>query len=405
MKKLVILLCILMVISLMSGLVSAAETFKIGFISPLTGTFSANGMDMRDGVLLYLSEHNWKLGGRDVELIVEDTEGDPKTALTKARKLAELDKVDIIAGPLLASSGYAVAEYARNNKVPYLDNIVSADDLTQRLYSDYVIRTGWTSSQPMQPFAKWVYDNLGYRKVATIAYDFAFGHETMSGFHYVFEELGGDVVKKIWPPIGTADYAPYLAQIPPDVDAVLANFSGSDALRFMKQYQQFGFKKRFPLIGCGTLTDEHILPSMGDEAIGVISALHYSAAIDTPINNEFYQKYTQRYGRIPSYYSEGTYTSMRVLDVGLQAAGGIDDIMAFLNGIQGKEIKAPRGNFYIDHYNNPVQNIYIRKVERVNDQLQNTVIDMIPEVSQFYNYDPSEFLKKPVYSREFPPVD
>lgn len=405
-KILMLLILMLLCVSVGSQIILAQDTepFKIGFLTPLTGTFSANGMDMRDGVLLYLDEHDWMLGGKKIDLIIEDTEGDPKTALTKARKLVELDKVDIIIGPLLASSGYAVAEYARNNKILYLDNIVSADDLTQRLYSDYVIRTGWTSSQPMQPFAEWVYKNLGYRKIASIAYDFAFGHETMSGFQYVFEEMGGKFVKKIWPPIGTPDYAPYLAQIPQDVDAVLANFSGSDALRFVKQYQELGFKEKFPLIGCGTLTDEHVLPSMGDEAIGIITALHYSAALDLPKAKEFVSTYTKRFGRIPSYYSEGTYSSMMVLDAGLETAGGIDDIQKFLDAIRKQPIDAPRGLFYIDEYNNPVEDIYIRKVEKIDGKLQNTVIDKIEDVSQFWKYDPKEFLSRPVYSRDFPPV-
>lgn len=405
-KILMLLLLILLCVSVSSQVIFAQdqEPFKIGLITPLTGTFTANGVDMRDGVLLYLDEHDWVLGDRKIELFIEDSEGDPNTALTKARKLAELDKVDIICGPLLASSGYAVAEYARNNNFPYLCNIVSADDLTQRLYSDYVIRTGWSSSQPMQPFAEWVYNELGYRKVVTIAYDFAFGHETMSGFQYTFEEMGGKVVKKIWPPIGTPDYAPYLSQIPSDVDAVVANFSGSDALRFVRQYEEFGFKERFPLLGAGTLTDEHVLISMGDESLGTISALHYSAALDTPRNQKFVSKYISRNGRIPSYYSEGTYSSMMVLEAGLEGAGGVDDIGKFLEAVQGKPIDAPRGTFYIDEYNNPVQDIYIRKVEKVDGELQNTVIDTIEKVSQFWNYDPEEFLSKPVYSRDFPPV-
>ncbi|WP_324669413.1 ABC transporter substrate-binding protein [Geochorda subterranea] len=388
------------------GAAQSASAIRIGLLVPLTGVFAQNGQDMREGFTLFLDEVGGQLAGRPVQLIVEDTQGTPAVALTKARKLVEQDRVHLLMGPLSAAEGYALADYITQNQVVSIYPIVSSDDLTQRQRSRYIVRTGWSSSQVTHPFGGWVYEHLGYRRVATIAYDFAFGHEVVGGFHQTFEEAGGRVVLKLWPPIGAPDYAPYLSQLASaDIDAVFAVFSGGDALRFVSQYQQFGLKDRLPLIGGGTLTDEHVLRSMGDEAFGVVTALHYSAALQTPQNQRFASEYERRFGRVPSYYSEGTYTAGLFLKAALEATGGqVEDKESLLAALLQVSVDAPRGPVRLDAYQNPVQNVYVRRVERVGGRLQNTVIDTFPSVSQFWTYDPAWFLSRPVYSREFPPV-
>ncbi|NLG68145.1 MAG: ABC transporter substrate-binding protein [Firmicutes bacterium] len=176
-------------------------------------------------------------------------------------------------------------------------------------------------------------------------------------------------------------------------------------MRFVSQYQQFGLKDRLPLIGGGTLTDEHVLRSMGDEAFGVVTALHYSAALQTPQHQRFASEYERRFGRVPSYYSEGTYTAGLFLKAALEAPGGqVEDKESLLAALLQVSVDAPRGPVRLDAYQNPVQNVYVRRVERVGGRLQNTVIDTFPSVSQFWTYDPAWFLSRPVYSREFPPV-
>jgi branched-chain amino acid transport system substrate-binding protein len=341
---------------------------KVGLLVPTTGPLSANGKDMVNGLELFFDEQKYRLAGREVKLIVEDDEGKPATGLTKARSLIESQNVNIIMGPLSAAVGYAVAPYIDGKKVPAIYPIVSSEDITQRKRSPYIVRTGWSSAQPSHPFGKWVYENLKYKKVAMIAYDFAFGWEVAAGFHRTFEEAGGQVVQKLWPPLGNADYAPYLAQLRRDVDAIYCVFSGADALRFAKQYAESGPK--LPLIGGGTFTDEHVLRTMGDEVLGVVTALHYSAALTTP----------------------------------LQATGGdIENVDKFLAALRRADLSdAPRGPIRFDDYGNPIQNVYVRKVERVNGRLQNTVIHTFPNVSQFWTYKPDEFLKNPVYSRDWP---
>jgi len=379
---------------------------KIGFLAALSGVFAQVGKDMVDGSNLYLEEVGSKMGGRKVELLVEDDEGTPAAALTKARKLVELNKVDLLTGEALAAAGYSLQPYVDSKRMPTLFPVVASDDLTQRKRSKWIIRIGWNSSQPSHPFGEYAYKILGYRKIAAIGMDYAFGWEVLGGFQRTFEESGGKIIQKIWCPLTTQDFSPYLAQINREADAVLAMFAGRLCIVFLRQYQEYGLKGKIPLIGGGTLTDESVLPSMGDEALGVITALHYSAAVDTPINREFVKKYREKYGKVPSYYSEACDTAMRWIDQAMDSwKGEVGNPARLMKALQSVQLKESlRGPMKLDAYGNPIQNIYIRKVERVGGELQNSVIYTYPEVSQFWKYKPEEFLKNPVYSRDYPPL-
>jgi branched-chain amino acid transport system substrate-binding protein len=398
-------LTLVAVASLAAPTAAQKGPIKIGMIVPQSGPLAANGKDMINGYELFFEQVGYKLAGREIKFIVEDDEGKPATGLTKVRGLVEGQGVHLVTGPLSAAVGYAVAPYIDSKKVPALYPIVAADDLTQRKRSPYIVRTGWASSQPSHPFGKWVYDNLKYKKIAVIGYDFAFGWEVVSGFQRTFEETGGQIVQKLWPPLGNADFAPYISQLKRDADAVFAQFSGADALRFAKQYQEAGLKGTLPLIGGGTFTDEHVLRTMGDEVLGVITPLHYSAALETPANKRFAQAYEAKFKQVPSYYSEGTYVAGLVLKAALEATGGdIENVDRFLGALRKADLSdMPRGPMRFDDYGNPTMNVYVRKVERVNGRLQNTVIHTFPTVSQFWTYKPDEFLKAPAYSRDYPP--
>ena len=400
-----IFLALLTLVAVCTGGASAQKgPIKIGFIVSLTGPFAPNGKDMANAFEMYLDEQHYRLGGRDVKLITEDDEGKPATGLTKARGLVESQNVHVIVGPISAAIGYAIAPYVDGKKVATIFPIVSSEDITQRKRSNYIVRTGWSSSQPSHPFGKWAYENLKYKKIAMVGYDFAFGWEVAAGFHRTFEEAGGQIVQKLWSPINTPDYGPYLAQLRRDVDAVYCVFSGADALRFSKQYAEAGLKERMPLIGGGTFTDEHVLRTMGDEVLGVVTALHYSAALSTPANKKFAAAYEAKYKQVPSYYSEGMYVAGMALKAALDTIGGdIESTDKFLNALRQSDLSdAPRGPIRFDDYGNPIQNVYVRKVEKVNGRLQNTVIATFPKISQFWTYKPDDYLKNPVYSRDFP---
>ncbi|HEV8615757.1 MAG TPA: ABC transporter substrate-binding protein [Methylomirabilota bacterium] len=406
-RALVVLVLAAFALSLLSPAPAPAQSgpIKIGFLAPLTGPFAQIGKDMVGGTELYLDEIGRTVGGRKIEIIIEDTEGQPSTALNKSRKLVEQDKVHILTGGLLANVGYALQPFIDGQKIPTTYPVIAADDITQRKPAKWIVRTGWATSQPMHPFADWVLKNTKHRKIVTIGMDYAFGYETVGGFQRVFEEGGGQIVQKIWAPLNTNDFAPFLAQVRRDADAVLALFVGRLALQFVKQYEESGLKARLPLLGGGTTTDESVLPQMGDEAIGVITALHYSQAIDTPANQKFARAFEAKAGKIASYYSEATYTNARWITEAIKlAAGRVEDRDALLAALRRVNLKeSPRGPLSVDSFGNPVQNIYVRRVEKVNGRLQNTVIATYPAVSQFWKYNPEEYLKQPLYSRDYPP--
>jgi branched-chain amino acid transport system substrate-binding protein len=385
------------------------QELRIGFLAPMTGIFAQVGKDMANGFELYLEQNKGQLGGAKVTFILEDEEGKPPVGVRKAEKLVRQDKVHMFIGGLLASTGYALAPVSSRLKTVYVLSVAAADDLTQRDLEKYpyIIRTSWTSSQPHHPLGQWACDQ-GYKRVATIGADYAFGHEVVGGFHRVFEDCGGRVVQKIWPPLGTKDFGPYIPTIKPDVDAIFSLMVGPMSLQFPKQLLAAGIKK--PVIGGGTSYDEFVLPSMGDEVLGHVSALQYSAAIDTPKNQAFVKAYREKYGKVPSYYSESNYTSAQMIDEVIKRhKGKWPGPQEFIKTMASLKLEAVRGPVHFDDMRNPVQNIYIKKVEKKKmfgypqDELWNTVTKTYPEVGQFWKYDKKEYLKTPLYSRDFPP--
>jgi branched-chain amino acid transport system substrate-binding protein len=393
------------------GLTATAnsEELRIGFLAPTTGGFAQVGKDMVDGFKMYLDEKNNKLGGADVKFIVEDEQARPDTAVTKAKKLILQDKVHFFVGGLLASTGYALAPVSTAEKVVYISPVASADDLTQRDLPKYpyFFRTGWNSSQPSHPFGQWACDQ-GYKKISVIAADYAFGYEVAGGFQRAFEACGGQIVQKIWPPLTTKDFGPYIPTLREDADAIFTVMVGPMSLQFPKQLAASGNKKA--VIGGGPSYDEFVLPSMGDEVIGHVSALQYSAGLDTPKNAAFVKAYREKYGKMPGYYSETNYTTAMILDQVIGKAGGkYPGAEQFLKLLGEVKIDAPRGPVSYDSMRNPVQNIYIKKVAKVKmfgydkEELWNTVIKTYPNVDQFGQFKKDEFLATPVYSRDYPP--
>jgi branched-chain amino acid transport system substrate-binding protein len=207
-------------------------------------------------------------------------------------------------------------------------------------------------------------------------------------------------------PLGAMDLSPYIARLKRDSDAVFTMIAGASTIQFFKQYQDAGLTGKIPLIGGGPAVDEALLPQMGDEAIGIITPLIYSAALDTPANRKFVKDYRAKFGKVPSYFSETNYTSGRWISEAVKAVDGkVEDREAFLAALKKVQIPdALRGPLRLDAHGNPIQNVYFRKVERNKDgELQNTVIVTINAVSQFWKYSPEEFLKTPLYTRDVPP--
>jgi branched-chain amino acid transport system substrate-binding protein len=386
-----------------------ADDLHIGFLAPTTGFLSQTGQDMVHGFQMYLDDHNGMLGGAKVELINEDTQGKPDLAVTKARQLVLDDHVDMFIGGVLATEGYALAPVSTEQKTLYIASVPAADDLTQRQLSKYpyFIRTTWTSSLPNHPLGQWACDQ-GYKKVVTVAADYAFGYESVGGFQQAFEDCGGKVIQKIWPPLGNKDFGPYIPSIKSDADAIYSLMAGPMSPQFPKQLRDAGVK--LPIIAGGTSYDDYNLPFDSDQVIGDVSALMYSAALQTPKNEAFVKAFRAKYNEVPGYYAEANYTTAQMIDEAMKQNGGkFPGAEKFIQTMLGLKIDAPRGPVAFDDMRNPVENVYIRKVEKTTlfgdakPQLWNVVIKTYPNVGQFWTYGKEKFLQQPVYSRDFPP--
>ncbi len=382
-----------------------AGPIRIGYFADLTGVFASPGKDMVDGFMLFWEEVGSQAAGRKVEVVVEDSASDPAAALTKVRRLVEQAQVQTLAGGLTAATGYAVVPFVEQHHVPTLFPVAAPDDITQRKPSHWVVRTAHTGSQQTHALADYAYRTLGLRRMATMGMDYSFGWEANGGFQHVFEQLGGKIVQKTWTPLNAQDLGPYLASLKRDIDGVYATYSGALAQRFIKQWNDYGLKGKLVLIGTGQVTDENVLKSMGDEALGIITALHYSAALDNPANKRFSAAFEKRFGRPSSLYSMQGYTAARFYAEAIKAVNGdVEDHEKFLQALRKVEVNDdPRGPMRMDELGNPIQNIYIRKVERVGDRLQNTVIYTYPSVSQFWTFKKDDYLKQPLYDRNYPP--
>src|SRR5262245_2804079 len=380
------------------GGAEAQEAIRVGFLTCLTGALAQPGKEMQNGIELLLQEHRQMLAGRPIQLTVLDTASNPGVALTKARELVEQRKVHVILGPLAAFEAYAVAPYANTQRVLLISPSAAADDLTQRKATPFFVRATSNSSLPTQPFGTYAAKTLGYRKIATIADDFAFGHEVVAGFQAAFEDAGGQIVQKLWPPLGTTDQGPYISQLRRDVDAVFIGFAGIAALRFLKQYQDAGLHGKIPLLANQTAVDEALLRSMSDEALGVVSTMHYSAALDTPANRKFVAAYRQAFGgNDPGYYSTGAYTAGLFLKQALEKIGGrIEDRDAYRKAFREAVSPArPGGPIVWDNNGNPATNTTIGRLKPKAGRLRTSLIHTIGGVGQSGTYSEAEFLKAP----------
>jgi branched-chain amino acid transport system substrate-binding protein len=389
-----------------SPAIAQAAPFKLGLLTVKTGPLAQGGIQMEQGVLTYLKETNYTMGGRKVDFVSADTGGNPAGTKTKAQELIERDKVDAILGPLAAFELLAINDYIREQKTPTL-SVAGADNLTQRVPNPYFLRASATSSQAMQPMGHYAATELKLKRVVTISEDFAFGYEQMGGFQSAFQQDGGCVANKLWPPLVTPDYTPYVAQIS-DCDGVCQGFAGSNPLRFMKAYASAGLK--YPVVSGETGGDDALLKSFGEEAIGLISCTPYTLDLDNGGNSRFVEGMLKNYDTVPGQYAAIMYISCQVVDAGLKAVGGDasdkDKFMAALKAVSLTD--TPRGPVKFDHLGNIVGSFFVRRCgtegAKYGLKLWNKTIKTYENVSQFWTWPEAEFLAHPVYSRDYPPL-
>jgi len=405
------LLLVVLTLTLTTVSALAAEPIKIGVLSAAVGAAAAAGDEMIKGWNLYWKQHGTTVAGRQVQWFVEDTASSPDTAMAKTRLLVEGRQVHMIVGPILANEGYAVGQFLKPRGTPHLAVIMASMDLTQRSRTPNMLRVaGWAASQTDHPFGEWVYQH-GCKRVVTIAADYAHGHETTGGFVHTFTDAGGKVLEQLWAPINEADYGAYLPRIrAANPDCVFNSTVAASATTFIKQYNEAGLREKIKLYCSEVPTDQAQLRGLTPKeyGIGLVSAGHYAEGRNAAATQEFVAAYDKEYGRLPSYYAAALYTSGRwIVEAIEKVNGNVEDREGFLRAVRGIQLAdSPFGPLKLDEYGNPIFNVYIRRVEMRSDgRLWNVVTETIPNVSQFYTYNPVEFLKQPPYSRTYQGVD
>src|SRR5450830_1117121 len=260
-----------------------SEPVRLGLLTVKTGPLASGGLDMERALIMYLRERNDTLAGRKIELFVADTAVSPATARTKTQELVEKNRVHALTGPLDAGSALAIDDYIRDQQIPTM-SVAAAEDMTQRKPNPWFVRATSTSSQSAHGMADYSAKTLKYKRMAVIADDIPYGHEMVAGFQRVFEDAGGKIVQKLFPPLTVPDYGSFLAQMKTNIDAVFLGFAGSNGFRWLRQFNEYGMKGKVGVVGGMTALDESVLRNMGDEALGILTSCWYSAEIDNPVN-------------------------------------------------------------------------------------------------------------------------
>jgi branched-chain amino acid transport system substrate-binding protein len=370
------------------GIAEAAEPIKIGFMAPYVGVFSKFGSDLRDGFKLYLDEVGNKVAGREILFFNEDDEGKPEVGLVKMRKLVEKDQVHILAGIISSGVAYAVRDYVISKKVPLVICNAGATKLTQDQRSPFIFRSSFANGQQDLAGGWYAYAKMGVRKVIMMGSDYAAGREKAAGFMKTFKFMGGEVVEEIYPPLETNDFAPYLAKVANfvgKVDRTWAFFAGSDAIRFVNQYDEYGLKEKLKLFCEEGVTDEANLPSQKEAALGVESYARYCIGYDSAENKRFVKEYRKKYNYDPGSLSEGGYVGAKFIVKALEAVRGkIENQEAFLKALRGVKFEAPRGPVRLDEHQNVIFNTFIQRVGKKDGKYNNYVVDTIPDVDQYW---------------------
>jgi branched-chain amino acid transport system substrate-binding protein len=344
-------------------------------------------------------------GGRKVEYVIADTTCNPDQALTQARRLVHQEKVHFMVGPLCGHEGPAVAQVSKETGVPLVMDAAGADVVTKWDRTPTVVRTAVSASQIGHPWGEYMYKELGLRNVTFIGQDYTWGHEVTLGAVRTFTALGGKVAKMIWNPIGTKDYGPTIAAIPADTDGVSAVVVGPDRVRLFEAWFNFGMHKQKKIYG-GYWMHQDVLPQMDDRAIGLIgNSLNYAAGLQTPENIAFTTEFAKRTKRLPSWFGESAYSAGLWVKTAIDSIkGNVEDRAAFLNAMRTVSIKGPRGPLRMDDYGNPIQNVYISRIQKIKHPVLGEVLTNVPiktytGVSQFWTFDPKEFLARGPYKR------
>jgi len=382
MKKLLLAGLGLALANLLPAAAQAQGTVKIGVILPYSGQFADAATQIDDGIKLYLKQHGDKLGGMNVEVIRKDTGGiAPPVAKRLAQELVTRDNVDILAGFALTPNALAAADISSEaKKFMVVMNAATAIITTK---SPYMVRTSLTVQQLDQSLGEWAAKN-GVKSVYTMVTDYGPGIDAEAGFQKAFKEAGGEIVGSVRMAVQNPDFTAYVQRAkdlnPQGVFVMIPG--GAQPGAFGKALAQIGIEpSKTKVMGQLEIADEHALASMGDVAIGIITAAHYDINLHNKLNEEFVKAFNAEFKRNPDFFAVGGYDGMHAIDAALQKAGGKTDAESLVDAVKGLKWQSPRGPIAIDpETRDIIQNVYIDKVEKKGDHLVNEQIAVFPDV-------------------------
>ncbi len=358
-----------------------ARPFKIGLLLPMTGPFASTGRQIDNGVRLYMSQFGAKVAGRDVQIVLKDDTGLPDITKRLAQELVVNDKVDVLAGFGLTPLALAVAPIATQSRTPMVVMAAATSVITST--SPFIVRTSMTLPQVTLGVAEWAPKN-GIKTVVSLVTDYGPGIDAERTFRDRFLLNGGKILAELRVPLRNPDYAPFLQKVrdlKPDALFVFIPAGGGSAL--LKQFAERGLDKAgIRLIGEGSVVDDEILNDMGDAALGLVTSHPYSVAHKSPANQKFVAAFMKQSAGIrPNFFGVSAYDGMRVIYEALKSTQGAGGGEALVKAMKGQIFESPRGPIYIDAQTRDiVQNVYIRRVERIDGQLYNVEVDVMKDV-------------------------
>lgn len=384
-KRILVILCIIAIVGLWAvraTLAAPKEPIKVGLMVPLTGFAVEDGKQYSRGVNFAFEEVKWEIAGRKIELVTEDYAYNPTVAVQKVKKLFYNDKAKLLIGPSATAACLAIHNFIRDNKIL----AIALMGTTDKLNNEENFTKNWfriSFCKQISNVAGYAAYQKNYCKAVAVVADFVAGYDEIAGFKKVFEKLGGKVIQEIRIPLGSIDMAPYLVKFDPNGEVTYAFFFGEDAPRFIRQYSEYGLKNRFPLLAHGAAIDLPYLKTLGEAAHGIESVYFYCESSNIPEMQKFRKGFIDKYNVDVSYAAEAGYMAAKVLILGLQAVkGDEEDIDKLAETIEKLDFKSTRGRFRFGTNHNPIQDYYLRRVEKIDGRLENVVKDVYPNIYQ-----------------------
>jgi branched-chain amino acid transport system substrate-binding protein len=358
----------------------AEDTFKIGLILPMTGGQASTGKQIDNAIKLYMKQHGDTVAGKKIEVILKDDGGLPDKTKTAAQELIVNEKVNVIAGFGVTPAALAAAPLATQGKIPEIVMAAGTSIITEK--SPYIVRTSFTLPQSSTIIGDWAVKN-GIKKVATLTSDYAPGNDALASFKEHFTAGGGEIVEEVKVPLANPDFAPFLQRMKDaKPDAVFVFVPAGQGGNFMKQYAERGLDKAgIKVIGPGDVMDDDLLNGMGEAALGAVTAHIYSAAHPSQANKDFVAAYKKEFNQRPGFMAVGGYDGIHLIYEALNKTGGNADGDKLVEAMKGMKWESPRGPISIDpDTRDIVQNVYIRKVEKVDGELYNVEFETFKDV-------------------------